>query len=332
MIASTARTRVGYWSRAFARLALIIVFVTYSAAKFTGAQFVVPGYLLDSPVADLSGMDLTWAFFSHSPLYSGFIAIGQLAAAALLAFERTVRLGAIVLLPITTNIVLVNIGYDIGQDTLVLSLVLLFFNLYLVACNFAALKECFWNQALSDAPRPRFMDHPAAIVTRVSGFAIIVVGIFWLFTGIMNGPAGGKKEIAGDWLVESASIDGRPVVDPALGESWLWISFDPSERFSVRTTRGTFMGKYTVDATTSEFTARYDPVPLPPVYPGQKHSSIKISDADEMRILGEQLEGFKWPIELYGNFSKDGDKLIVSTQGRAGRVEWVLVPYKRPKF
>lgn len=159
-----------------------------------------------------------------------------------------------------------------------------------------------------------------------------VVGIFWLFTSIMNGPAGGQKAIAGDWFVESTSIDGRPADDPAVGAGWLWICFDPYGRFSVRTKRWTFHGKYTVDPVTKGFSVRYDPEPLPPIYPGQPHPDFKLTTAESNRVIGEQLDGFKWPVELTGAYSKDGHKLIVTTVGRLGRVEWVLVPYKRPKF
>ena len=57
-----------------------------------------------------------------------------------------------------------------------------------------------------------------------------------------------------------------------------------------------------------------------------------MSDAEQLRRMGEQLEGFQWPVALTGNCRKDGDKWIVTAQGRAGRVEWVLVPFTRQKF
>ena len=236
------RHRANYWCRLAARFVLVIACVTYAAAKFTGAQFVIPGYLLDSPVTDLGGMDLTWAFFAHSPLYSGFIAIGQLVAAALLTFDRTARLGAVVLLPITTNIACVNLGYNIGENTLELSLILLALNLYLLVGEFSALRKCFWNETASDPSRPQFVGQRGAAMARGAGFVLVVVGCFWSLTNIMNGPAGGQKTIAADWMVESATLDGRPAANPALGEGWLWISFDPSGVFSVRTMRWSFRG------------------------------------------------------------------------------------------
>jgi uncharacterized membrane protein len=327
-MAATAHARRATPARAVARGVLVVACLVYAAAKFTGAQFVLPGYLHDSPVADLSGMDLTWAFFARSPLYSGFVAAGQLVAAALLAFDRTARLGAVVLLPITANIAVVNLGYDIGRDTLALSLFLLALNVYLLAGEFPALRRCFWAETAAD-PGASLR---RAVVARAGLFSAAVVGTFLTFAAIMSGPAGGQRAIAGDWVVESASVEGRPTADPALGGDWLWVSFDPTGLFGVRTKRHTFRGKYDVDPATGAFAARYDPEPLPPNYPGPTPAHYRLTDTEQQRLLGESLEGFRWPVELAGTYRRDGDKLIVTTTGRAGRVEWVLVPYKRPKF
>ena len=324
MSSASVLSRAGYWCRVAARAVLALAFIMYAAAKFTDAQFVIPGFLLDTPVADLGGMDLTWAFFAHSPLYSGFIAIGQLVAAALLTFDRTARLGVAVSLPITANIALINLEYQLGTDTLILSLVLFALNLYLFAGEFRALKACFWDDATLAPTQGRG-------VVRAFIFAAGVAGMFWLFTTIMSGPAGGQKAIKGDWLVESATIDGKPVSDPTLGGDWLWVSFDPNGHFSVRTKRSTLHGKYAVDPATEEFSVRYDPEPLPPIYPGQSFDDHRFTSAEIQRSL-DQTQDDKWPIHLAGRYRKDGRKLIVTMLHGADRIEWKLAPYKRPKF
>ena len=328
MSSACVGSRAGNWCRVAARAVLALAFVMYAAAKFTGAQFVIPGYLLDTPLADLGGMDVTWAFFAHSPLYSGFIAIGQIFAAALLTFDRTARLGAAVSLPITANIAMVNLGYNIGTDTLILSLVLLALNLYLLVGEFPALKACFWDDT---TPALSALRSRRQGVVRASIFVAVVAGMFWLFTTIMNGPAGGQKAIKGDWLVESATIDGKSVSDPTLGGDWLWVSFDPTGHFSVRTKRSTFHGKYAVDPATEAFSVRYDPVPLPPIYPGQSFDDHRFTAAEIQRSL-DQTQDDKWPINLAGRYRKDGDKLFVTMLRGTERVEWRLAPYKRPKF
>lgn len=324
------RGRAGYWGRAFARCVLVIAFSSYAAAKFAGAQFVTSGGLLDKPVADLSGINLTWVYFGYSPLYATFVAVGQLVAAALLTFDRTARFGAAVLLPITANIVVVNFGFRIGTDTAIASSALLALNLYLLACDLPAWKRFLWDETHDEPARPKWTAGRVIAVVKGVSFIALVAGLYWLFV-TQNAPVGGTPPVSGEWLVESATLDGQRTTDPALGAGWMWICFDPNGQASVRTNRWTFLGRYTADTSGNGFTIRYDPEPLPPVYPGHAMSN-RMSPADQRRVLGEQLVGFKWPVELAGTYRKDGDKLIVTVGRGAERIEWVLVPLVRPKF
>jgi hypothetical protein len=321
-------SRATYWSRVFARVVLVVAFSVYATAKFAGAQFITAGGTLDKPVADLSGISLTWVYFGHSPLYANFVALGQLAAAALLSFDRTARLGAAVLFPTTVNIVAVNFGYRIGADTQIVSLILLALNVYLLVWDLPTWKRLLWDETADDPTRPKFMGGRAAGVVRGAAFAAAVVGIYWL---LASQSSGGLSPVSGEWLVESATIDGRRTSDPAMGASWRWICFDPHGQLSVRTNRFTFLGRYSADAEGDSFTVRYDPEPLPPIYPGQSLSD-HMSPAEVRRVVGEQAPDFQWPIELAGTYRKDGNKLVVTIRRGQEKVEWVLAPYARPKF
>ena len=314
------RSRLHAWGRAAARLALVVAFTAYAAAKFAGAQFVTAGGTLDKPVADLSGIELTWVYFGYSPLYSAFVAGGQLAAAALLAFDRTARLGAAALLPITANIVAVNFGYQIGTDTQVVSVVLLALNLFLLAGDLAAWKRVLWDET-GGPTRP--VPVVAKGVLLVAGFA----GLWALFAGVQNA---GRPPVGGEWLVESVAVDGRPAPDRTLGRGWRWVCFDDFGRLSVRTDRGTFEGRYTAGAD-GAFSVRYDPEPLPPVYPRQLlHEHL--SPEDELRVMGEHHADFRWPVEMPGTWHRDGGRLVVTLSRGPQAVEWVLTPYTRPKW
>jgi hypothetical protein len=320
--------RAAYWSRVFARVVLVVAFSVYATAKFAGAQFITAGGTLDKPVADLSGINLTWVYFGHSSLYANFVALGQLAAAALLSFDRTARLGAALLFPITANIVAVNFGYRIGADTQIVSLILLALNVYLLVWDLPAWKRLLWDETADDPTRPKFMGRRAAGVVRAAAFAATVAGVHWL---LASQSSGGLSPVSGEWLVESATIDGRRITDPAMGAGWRWICFDPHGQLSVRTNRYTFLGRYTAEAAGDKFTVRYDPEPLPPIYPGQSLSA-HMSPAEVRRVVGEQAPDFKWPIELVGTYRKDGDKLVVRIRRGEEKVEWILTPYARPKF
>ena len=276
------RSRFAPWSRGFARAVLVVAFSAYAAAKFAGAQFITSGGILDKPVADLRGIELTWVYFGYSPLYANFVAVGRLVCAMLLTFNRTARLGAAALLPITANIVVVNFGFSIGTDTQIVSSILLVLNLYLLAWDLPAWKRFLWDETADNSTTPSWMAWPGTVAFKGAAVVALFVSLFWLFV-IENGPPGGTPSMAGEWLVESATLDGRRTTDPALGSGWRWICFEPDGRFSVRTNRWTFRGRYTADASGNGFTIRYDPEPLPPVYHGPIPPD-KLSPAEERHI------------------------------------------------
>ena len=100
-------------ARIGARFALAYTYLSYAAAKLFGLQLSQSLYALDLPLGSLSGMELTWNYFGHSPAYRGFIAGGQIAGSLLLLSARAWWLGALVLIPIGANIAAINFTYGI---------------------------------------------------------------------------------------------------------------------------------------------------------------------------------------------------------------------------
>src|SRR5947209_10848862 len=88
----------------------------YGFAKLNGSQFTVLASELDKPMGEVSGFWLTWYYFGYSKLYGSFIAFGQIGGAVLLLFRKTTLLGVCCLLPIVTNIVLVDLSYGIDRS------------------------------------------------------------------------------------------------------------------------------------------------------------------------------------------------------------------------
>ena len=90
--------------------------IFYGFAKLNGSQFTVLDSELSKPLAQVSGFWLTWYYFSYSAAYGTLIALLQIAAGVLLVVPRTALLGALILLPIAANILLVDVffGVDLG--------------------------------------------------------------------------------------------------------------------------------------------------------------------------------------------------------------------------
>lgn len=91
------------------RLLLAIIFISYGTAKLFGGQF---GNLtekeLATPVRDLSLFKVAWYLFDHQP-FKIFIGISQIVASLMLLYNRTMVIGALMLIPIIANILIIDL-------------------------------------------------------------------------------------------------------------------------------------------------------------------------------------------------------------------------------
>lgn len=93
-----------------ARLLLGWIFLGYGYSKLTEGQFGITEAELSTPVQDLSWFRLAWYLFDQQP-FKAFIGIAQIIGAILLLVNRTVLLGAIILLPIITMILVIDLTF-----------------------------------------------------------------------------------------------------------------------------------------------------------------------------------------------------------------------------
>lgn len=98
----------------YLRYALAATAFSYGFEKVLGLQFPTPspGRLTDS-FGDASPMGLLWTFIGVSPAYEFFAGAFEVAGGALLLFRRTTTLGALVLIGVLGNVVLLNFCYDV---------------------------------------------------------------------------------------------------------------------------------------------------------------------------------------------------------------------------
>src|SRR5665213_1292596 len=99
--------------------------IFYGFAKLNGSQFTVLDSELSRPLGQVSGFWLTWYYFGYSAAYGTAIALLQILAGILLVVPRTALLGALVLLPIAVNIVLVDVFFGVDLDGTLAAIVLL---------------------------------------------------------------------------------------------------------------------------------------------------------------------------------------------------------------
>lgn len=94
-----------YWLRYFCALMLYM----YGTSKLLHFQFNLQSELAPRPIGSLNGYQLTWYYFGVSRVYACILGLTQVAGATLLLFRKTTLMGALAMLPVMANILLINI-------------------------------------------------------------------------------------------------------------------------------------------------------------------------------------------------------------------------------
>ena len=149
-----ADDRLGQKRRGYRVLRFIVSFliIFYGFAKLNGAQFTVLTSELDKPMGQVSGFWLTWYYFGYSSIYSNFLGLAQIVGGVLLMFRKTTLLGTCLLLPVVSNIILIDIFYGVDLDALLGAFIIEFALIGILAVHRHELLELFWSKQNSLFP------------------------------------------------------------------------------------------------------------------------------------------------------------------------------------
>ena len=152
---------------------------TYGSSKLLGRQFTLPPEIALRPVGSLNGYQLAWFYYSHSHTYAVILGLIQLAGGALLLFRKTALLGAALILPVMTNIVMINVFFHIAWGALGTSAFIFASMLAVLWHSRHALAGVFWiDQEGEPASVRRFHRTIAALVVLLA-FTLMGFGL-WL--------------------------------------------------------------------------------------------------------------------------------------------------------
>jgi len=96
------------------RYVLALTMLGYGFHKVFPLQFQEPGaWRLVQTYGESSPMGLLWTFMGHSPAYTMFTGFAELVGGLLLLSRRTTTLGALVVMGVMANVVMLNLCYDV---------------------------------------------------------------------------------------------------------------------------------------------------------------------------------------------------------------------------
>jgi len=152
----------------------------YGMSKLVHLQFNMQTQLARQAVGSLNGYQLTWFYFGFSRAYAVILGLTQVFGATLLLFRKTTLLGALSMLPVMANILLINMFILVNDYGPYLIAGLIFTSLIMILLDQrAALISTLWTSqeresrgSLNTHRWIRFIIVLAAITIMVSGAVI----------------------------------------------------------------------------------------------------------------------------------------------------------------
>jgi uncharacterized membrane protein YphA (DoxX/SURF4 family) len=107
-------THARYFFLLLLRIYLAIMMLVYGISKVFPSQFPPISLLrLSQPYGESSPMGLAWTFMQYSHAYAAFTGFAEIIGAILLLWRRTSTFGALILVGVMANVVMMNFCYDI---------------------------------------------------------------------------------------------------------------------------------------------------------------------------------------------------------------------------
>lgn len=174
------------WTRLLARYFMATALLDYGFAKVFPMQMPAPSLnRLLIPFGEFSPMGVAWTFIGVSKAYQMFSGAAEVLGGTLLLFRRTALLGALVSCAVLTNVVMLNLCYDIPVK--LYSIELLFVAVYIAAPDAGRLVDVLLRNR---AAAPGNVDPPPFRyrTTRLASAALKCVVILWLIemTGVQS--------------------------------------------------------------------------------------------------------------------------------------------------
>lgn len=216
-----------WWLTVGARTYLAWVMIDYGFAKVFRLQFQDLRFeRLLTPYGDSSPMGLVWTFMGASKAYTVFSGLGEVIGGVLVFFRRTMTLGALVVIAVMTNVLMLNLSYDIPVKLFSFHLLLL--AVILAATDYRRLanvlvfnRDTKARTVASPLPRPWMRGAATAVSVLVMGYLIIGNVVEGTQAQAIYGAKRPKPPLYGLYDVETVIADGE-AVPPLLTDPDRW--------------------------------------------------------------------------------------------------------------
>jgi len=200
------------WLRVYARYILAFALISYGAQKVIPVQFSPPSLMrLQEPFGDASPMGLLWTFMGASPAYTIFAGSLEMIGGLLLVCRRTTLIGSLMAAGVMSNVVALNLCYDVPVKLYSTDLLLL--AVYIASADTGRLVDFFLRGRASTPPTstPLVRSRKIAIAVQI----VKTVVVIWMVTLSLREAAHYKTTFAtrtsldGQWEVTEWDVEGH---------------------------------------------------------------------------------------------------------------------------
>jgi hypothetical protein len=240
--------------RVYLRCALAYALLFYGIAKLIKTQFVFPAPTrLGEVYGDASPLGLLWTFMGCSTPYNVFTGLVEVGAGWLLLFRRTATAGALLAAAALTNVLVIDLAYEVTARSWAAHLLLM--ALVLLAPDLRRLADLLlFQRATTAAPLPERRPGPAWLqagrrVCKAALIAGMVLSItaerYTLWKRLDALEPRRDRAAEHDYMVEAFVRHGRLVPAwPADPGRWQWLILSPPGATVVLSSFASLSGSY----------------------------------------------------------------------------------------
>jgi len=233
------------WLRIFVRMVIAVAMIVYGADKLYRMQFAAPALsrYIDT-YGQTSPMDLLWAFMGMSRGYSFMGGVGEMTGALLLLVPSLTTLGALITLGMMSNVLMLNLFYDVPRK--IYSIHLILFCLFLLLPDMRRLLNFFIFNRKTQLTPPASVFKDKRMNYGLLGLQLLI-GVIALSGALHQAHQDQIKNetyiqapFRGIWTVTDFSLDNQPR-PPLLTDSERWqrIIFEAPQIVAIQAMDGT---------------------------------------------------------------------------------------------
>ncbi|MEK6480250.1 DoxX family protein [Catalinimonas sp. 4WD22] len=239
------------------RYMLGVMMFAYGLAKVFKIQFADPSLLqMLQTFGEMSPMGLLWKFMGYSLAYNIFTGMGEVIGGVLLFFRRTTTLGAMILIAVLSNVVILNFTFDVPVKLFSSHLLLMCIILFLLDSR-RVMNLLLFNRTVQ--PMQIYVPFQRKRMIQLASYAKVIVLLVFLgsisfqYYTSLSMQNQSEPPLFGIYEVQEyiRNQDTIPA-DGSYETRWKNMIVDTQNRFHIQDIRGNF-NYYKIKADTSKY-------------------------------------------------------------------------------